>query len=310
MGFLRRMGNLGVDPAGALTGVTNIVPIRWFDPDAYASHDLATDKPVPEGKIPAFLRRIEWKLPETGGDAEILRAVRRYNQSGLSRMAHGTNYKLVIDQIARRIQRLRPLPAGNLVNYAAMENAFAVDWPRRLKADPMALPEAAPAPVRDPTKGWSFGVVHLVAPNGGGGADALALREELDAAGRAAGATLQQVAVDPGDLISVKAKVDEFRARHNGVILAAEDGSLPTSPSGIAVANALQQGWEASILVPDVPHRPAAAAPAIMLPANADARMRRLQLSLVRMQSNAMKRSAPAPAPGAGLPTLSAVRLG
>lgn len=77
MAFLQRSPGLGINQKGALTGVKNVVMIRWRPEYFYA------DLGVKDSRIPAFLRRIQDAPANKERDEVIDRAIKRYQKTGM-----------------------------------------------------------------------------------------------------------------------------------------------------------------------------------------------------------------------------------
>jgi len=143
--FLLRHSKLGVDPNGALTGVGNMLPIRWLPENAYT---LNTDK---DALIPGFIRLISDTPDDNGNDPDRTAAIQRYQKKGMEKCVRvEPHYGELLDAIVERIRALPALAASSsAVSFATAKNAFEYDWTAHfsgLPKPPTAAGAVAPAP--------------------------------------------------------------------------------------------------------------------------------------------------------------------
>ena len=141
--FLLRHPSLGVDQNGALTGVTNVLPIRWLPELAYASNGGK------DSLVPPILSLIEDTPAEDPRDRERSNAIRRYRTKGMARCVNvEPHYTELLDMIALRLRDMQPLPPGAPPTFASARNAFTYDWRRHFGgASEPAASAAPPEPV-------------------------------------------------------------------------------------------------------------------------------------------------------------------
>lgn len=141
--FLRRSADLGIDEAGALTGVRNVFRVRWLPEEAYGT------PPDYETRVPAILRRIEHSPPHNLDDEERNAAIRRYVKKGMKRCVDQPPYEELLDAFAYAIVNADPLPPGGPADFETERNAFGFDWHGHFQAPPPGLEQdavASPAP--------------------------------------------------------------------------------------------------------------------------------------------------------------------
>jgi hypothetical protein len=137
--FLLRHPNLGIDSNGALTGVSNVLPIRWMPESAYTAN---TGR---DSLIPPVLRRIEDTPADKGRDAERSAAIERYRTKGMQRCVDSEPYySELLELFAVRIRDMAELPpAASEVSFATAIDAFKYDWAEHLTSvgrAPVAVP--------------------------------------------------------------------------------------------------------------------------------------------------------------------------
>lgn len=121
--FLMRSKGISIDSNGALTGVDNVVPIRWEIKEAYDSNTETNSR------IPAFLRRLNDRPSDPGGDPARAAAIKLYYERGMRNcVASEPHYSILLESIALRIRDLKELPEGPGASFATTENAFTYDW--------------------------------------------------------------------------------------------------------------------------------------------------------------------------------------
>lgn len=121
--FLLRSKGISIDSNGALTGIENVVPIRWEIKEAYNSNTEANSV------IPAFLRLLNDRPSDPGGDPVRAAAIKFYYERGMRNcVASEPHYSILLDSIALRIRELKELPEGPGASFATTENAFTYDW--------------------------------------------------------------------------------------------------------------------------------------------------------------------------------------
>lgn len=142
--FLLRDPGLGIDRNGALTGVRNVMPIRWLPDNAYAAN---TGK---DSLIPPILRLIEDTPADDGRDAERTQAIERYRKKGMEKCVKvEPHYGELLDLFVARIRDLPTLPPASEVSFATANDAFKYDWVGhfRFAGAPVAPPSTPPLPV-------------------------------------------------------------------------------------------------------------------------------------------------------------------
>ena len=121
--FLKRSPNLGIDANGALTGVSNVMLIRWLPEAAY------TVNGVRNSEIPSILRLIEDTPADDGGDPELTAAIHRYVKKGMERCVESQpHYDELLNQFAKTIRDMPALRPSDKVSFATAPNAFTHDW--------------------------------------------------------------------------------------------------------------------------------------------------------------------------------------
>jgi hypothetical protein len=143
--FLMRSPNLGIDTNGALTGVCNVLPIRWMPEDAYAINGGT------ESIIPPFLRLVQDGPEDLGHDAERTNAIQKYRKKGMRSCVNpGTSYYAkLLELFAKRIRDTGEVSPGGNFTFATAENAFMYDWLNHF-APPNASPSAPSEPSGTP----------------------------------------------------------------------------------------------------------------------------------------------------------------
>jgi TIR domain len=136
--FLLRSPGLGIDANGALTGVQNVVPIRWLPENAYAAN---TGK---DSLIPPILRLIEDTPADPGRDAERTQAIERYRKKGMERCVDSKHYLEILDLFVEGIRSFPDLPPGSAVSFGTAKNAFNYDWQGHFAA--VGVPPAVISP--------------------------------------------------------------------------------------------------------------------------------------------------------------------
>jgi len=142
--FLLRSPNLGIDANGALTGVKNLVPIRWLPEYAYS---LNTSR---DSLIPGILRLIEDTPADNGADAGQTAAIERYRRSGMEAcVISEPDYTNLLNLFAARIRDMASLklPPASDVSFPAAIDAFRYDWNSHF-ASISAVPGVFPSPVK------------------------------------------------------------------------------------------------------------------------------------------------------------------
>src|ERR1700730_1441063 len=123
--FALRSPNLGIDSNGALTGVLNVLPVRWLPEEVYYAN---TKK---DSLIPPILRRIEDTPADDGRDPERTEAIRRYRKKGMELCVNPDfepRYAELLSLFALSILHMNDLPSATGVSFATAHNAFADDW--------------------------------------------------------------------------------------------------------------------------------------------------------------------------------------
>lgn len=139
--FLKRSPTLGIDTNGALTGVENVIPIRWEIKEAYVKNTEA------DSIIPKFLRLLNDRPSDPGNDKARSDAIKFYSDRGMRNcVAVEPHYSILLERIALRIRELQDLPDGAGETFATAANAFGYDWNAHFAAMPSP---AAAQPLAD-----------------------------------------------------------------------------------------------------------------------------------------------------------------
>ena len=121
--FLLRSPGLGIDGNGALTGVRNLVPIRWMPENAYTANTTTGSL------IPPILRRIEDTPADEGDDPERTKAIEKYRRKGMARcVTSQPEYDELLNLFAELIRDIDNLPSASSVSFATAIDAFNHDW--------------------------------------------------------------------------------------------------------------------------------------------------------------------------------------
>ena len=121
--FLSRSPGLNINVNGELTGVTNVLPIRWMPEDAYSVNGEK------DAGIPVILRRVEDAPADDLVDPERTKAIEKYRRNGMRGcVSRGTRlYQQLLDLIAKRIRDSAELPPAVNVNFATA-TTLCDDW--------------------------------------------------------------------------------------------------------------------------------------------------------------------------------------
>jgi hypothetical protein len=141
--FLLRSPNLSIDSNGALTGVLNVIPIRWLPEYVYAG------SAGPNSLIPAILRRIEDTPQDTGEDPARSEAIQAYRLRGMEGCVSGRHYIDLLNLIAARIRDLGGLGRGPAITFATATDAFRHDWVAHFQQPAPAVASVAPVQAPD-----------------------------------------------------------------------------------------------------------------------------------------------------------------
>jgi hypothetical protein len=136
--FLLRSPNLGIDANGALTGVSNVMLIRWLPEEAYAANTLK------DARIPSILRNIEDTPADDLSSQDRTQAIERYRKKGMEKCVQvepffGELMALFVARI-RDMGGLTPAPG---VTFATAIDAFRHDW--RQHFAPVGVSPAPPS---------------------------------------------------------------------------------------------------------------------------------------------------------------------
>lgn len=139
--FLLRMPGLGIDQNGALTGVRNVLLIRWMPENAYA---VNTGK---DSLIPPIIRLIEDTPADDGRDPDRTRAIERYRKKGMEMCVNvEPHYPELLNLFAARIRDLPELPPALEASFATAQDAFRYDWENHFtSAGARVTPSSTPA---------------------------------------------------------------------------------------------------------------------------------------------------------------------
>src|SRR5262249_27967839 len=135
--FLLRRPDLGIDSNGSLTGVKNVLLIRWLRENAYTIN-------INESVIPPILRLIEDSPAEDLNNTARTRAIKRYRQMGMQNCVRpGTvYYQELLDAFVETIRDLPKIPSASAVSFSTAIDAFNYDWSKRFRTTSVA--SAAP----------------------------------------------------------------------------------------------------------------------------------------------------------------------
>lgn len=157
--FVLRSPGLGIDREGQLTGVANVLPIRWFEPGFYAANNVAN------GRIPKLLRRITDVLPMPANsrlDRLRAEAIQYYRDYGMEMSVNvQPHYKLLLNSLALVIHNLPALPHGAVRNWSQMIDAFRHDWFAQFNVQAVVQPPIADALFTEPRPVNDFAVFYL-----------------------------------------------------------------------------------------------------------------------------------------------------
>ncbi|SDC44376.1 hypothetical protein SAMN05444679_10381 [Variovorax sp. CF079] len=143
--FLLRSPKLGVTDSGELTGVSNVLPIRWMTQEAYAVNN------VKDALIPEILRLVQDGPADDLHDAERTRAIERYRRTGMQNcVSRGRRYyTILLELLALRIREMGELPPAADASFDTAKDAFSYDWRLHFNgapSDPNCLPPVPAAP--------------------------------------------------------------------------------------------------------------------------------------------------------------------
>jgi hypothetical protein len=126
--FLLRSRKLGIDQNGRLTGVENVVLIRWLPENAYSVNGRKN--------IPEFLGLIQDIPPDDGNDEARTKAIEKYQRKGMQGCVspNDQGYIDLLNLIVTRIREMEDLPPTGQLTLENAPNAFAEDWRARLAA--------------------------------------------------------------------------------------------------------------------------------------------------------------------------------
>lgn len=146
--FLFRSSTLGIDANGSLTGVVNVMPIRWYPNSAYSTNGIK------DALIPKILSLVEDLPAATPGNPERRRAIERYRRKGMEKCVRGGKYyDELLDAFVESIRGMQKLPPRPKITFADAVNAFKLDWFKHLNASaqqpssPSALQTQRPTPL-------------------------------------------------------------------------------------------------------------------------------------------------------------------
>jgi hypothetical protein len=133
--FVLRSPSLGVDAAGQLTGVLNVLPIRWMRREAYAENNEN------DALIPRAMRRLEDVPAANPGDLIQAKAIEQYRRYGMESFLFKRSrpYMAILDLLAQSIVNFPVLPPGtSTASFATAIDAFRHDWSAHFKQPPPA----------------------------------------------------------------------------------------------------------------------------------------------------------------------------
>lgn len=339
--FLRRSAELGIDANGALTGVKNVIRVRWMPEAAYSI------PPDNRSRIPAILSRIQYAPPERSGDDDRNKAIRRYVLKGMKNCIDQPGYNELLDAFAEAIsQSAGTLSEGDEVAFETEENAFDFDWCAHFNAPAQTAPQdAATGKILEPEGLRSVVAFHLTkqpvtAGDPIGFADMLIAEDPANApAGpELAGllAELRHAAVEehlqlfnvapapplPFDVPRLASQLRAMMDRGVSTLLVVDPQWLLSQPSGTA-ANLLRQlmdavpGWFGITVVADsgpdgantlIPaNGPFAVPGAVALPSDPAQRAIELRRILIDARGRALRALGARAGDASALPLLSAV---
>lgn len=154
--FLLRSGNLGFGLGGALTGVENVIPIRWMKDRAYRSNGKD------DGVIPPFLREIEDTPADPGRDPDRAKIIAKYRRQGMRNCVNTAEYSELLDLFAERLRDAPPLRSGQAADFNSAIDAFNYDWSKHFGQPPP--PPQTPSATMAAPGGLQTLVVYYVTP--------------------------------------------------------------------------------------------------------------------------------------------------
>lgn len=136
--FLLRSRNLGIDQNGRLTGVENVVLIRWLPENAYSVNG--------KRNIPEFLGLLQDVPPDDGSDEARTKAIQKYQRKGMQGCVSPDDqaYLDLLNLIVTRIRDMEDLPPTAQLTLDNAPNAFAEDWRARFAATNIHVPDIPP----------------------------------------------------------------------------------------------------------------------------------------------------------------------
>jgi hypothetical protein len=328
--FLARSPNLGIDANGALTGVSNVMLIRWLPEAAY------TVNGVKNSEIPSILRLIEDTPADDGGDPELTAAIHRYVKKGMERCVESQpHYDELLDQFAKTIRDMPALAATDRVSFATAPNAFTHDWLARLAPAAGAAYVAPAAPLvpqalssvvafhvtrRSFTRGskpvpFADSLIAEPLPTAPAPIDAPlgALLADMRAAGVAEGLTVFHAAADPATPVnaaSILARLADLSAACVLTILVVDPDIWPGSLDNADAVEEIMRSprWTGPVLIPRMEGRArnvdrvvaerGLSTRLVVLPPESNARVVALRHAFVSMRGRILRGSAEI-APGA-----------
>ena len=122
--FLLRSKGLAINASGHLTGVRNVLPIRWMPTSVYTVNGQK------DALIPNILKGLQDVPEDDLGDLEKSKAIARYRKDGMEKCVQPGRryYKDLLDMLALRIRDMDDLPASEGASFATATDAFSYDW--------------------------------------------------------------------------------------------------------------------------------------------------------------------------------------
>lgn len=141
--FLQRSPALGINSTGALTGLSNIILIRWLPENAYAANA------VKDSLIPPILRLIEDTPADPGSDLERTQAIERYRKKGMEKCVKvEPHYGELLDLFVARLREMDELPPASEISFATTPDAFKYKWAEHFAPVSSASPQMPAISIR------------------------------------------------------------------------------------------------------------------------------------------------------------------
>jgi hypothetical protein len=142
--FIMRSPGVNIDSNGSLTGVQNVLPIRWY-PENFYNENAEKD-----ARIPAILRRIEDTPADELDNSDRSKAIERYRRKGMENCVNtrAGYYRELLAAFVECIMAMPDLPPAGVVGFATAHDAFKLDWRKHFGTPAEAIgtvPEPVPS---------------------------------------------------------------------------------------------------------------------------------------------------------------------